>query len=558
MNTVKRIFLILFLVVILSCEKQNDSDPTLAPAKETELVSIKFLIGENFISGEIINDSILINTVYGFEDTDNVEIAEWEFSSPAVGEPGLNSKLVFKENNVANFTISSELGPQKKVYFVRLNIEKPEINTYTSSHFLGLGILDSTLNYDFIVIENVGDMDHTYSFGDVKGTKKAVDGKLYFRYEDLKLEYQEDIDLKLTTRGKEMVIANFRPQEVRHWFDLQAIRLFPTKDYILINDIVVDQPLKQIGNEEGPFIGKFDGGGFTISNFSNLPTYKDSTNVGMFGVLGQGGEISNFTLDLYSFFYAGKNAGCLVGLNKGEISKVRVINANILKGPYVTKQRNIGGIVGLNQGRILFCSFDGDIHQAGNFTGGICGANEGSISSCYSAGTVKAFADVCGGIAGVNRGDIANCFSTSRVEVDSWIAGGLVGTNEQGSVSKSFASGSIQAKNRAGGLIGQNMGGVVGNCVALNSEIKGNVYTEEDEFNRVAALNEGELRNNGALSSMLVLGTTVSSVDENNISGADINENELTQVYFENLGWDFINIWRWDDDMGRPKLAGVK
>ena len=107
-----------------------------------------------------------------------------------------------------------------------------------------------------------------------------------------------------------------------------------------------------------------------------------------------------------SFDAAGSTQGLFrMVLASGEVRNVRV--SGVLKASGTGE--SIGGIAGVNYGRITNCRFDGDI-QAVSAVGGIAGLNaEGAeISGCTVTGTLYGRHRV-GGIAGENRGTLRDC-----------------------------------------------------------------------------------------------------------------------------------------------------
>lgn len=94
-------------------------------------------------------------------------------------------------------------------------------------------------------------------------------------------------------------------------------------NYVLDNDITLTEEWEPIGNDEYPFIGVFDGNGYTIYN---LTVTKKSDNMGFFGAT-EGATLKNIVLedaqiDILSFFPISYNAidteivDCSVNANK--------------------------------------------------------------------------------------------------------------------------------------------------------------------------------------------------------------------------------------------------
>ena len=78
-----------------------------------------------------------------------------------------------------------------------------------------------------------------------------------------------------------------------------------------------------------------------------------------------------------------------------------------------------GGLVGLNRGCVLNCSFSGTV--AGKLeTGGLVGRNEvtGIVTGCRSTATVSGLSQI-GGVCGVNYGTLVSCDSSCYVNTES-------------------------------------------------------------------------------------------------------------------------------------------
>ena len=110
-----------------------------------------------------------------------------------------------------------------------------------------------------------------------------------------------------------------------------------------------------------------------------------------------------------SFDAAGSTQGLFrMILKSGEVRNIRVSGT----------RESIGGIAGVNYGKITNCRFDGDI-QALSAVGGIAGLNaEGAeISGCTVTGTLYGRHRV-GGIAGENRGTLRDCRGMTNVNTE--------------------------------------------------------------------------------------------------------------------------------------------
>lgn len=196
-----------------------------------------------------------------------------------------------------------------------------------------------------------------------------------------------------------------------------------------------------------------------------------------------------------SFDAAGSTQGLFrMVLASGEVRNVRVSGTLKASGT----GESIGGIAGVNYGRITNCRFDGDI-QAVSAVGGIAGLNaEGAeISGCTVTGTLYG-RHRAGGIAGENRGTLRDCrgmmdvnteyipdeedrsfdISTLRASreediIDITDIGGIAGLSSAliESCANSGAVGYPHVGYNVGGVVGRQSGRVVG-C-ANHGEITG-------------------------------------------------------------------------------------
>ncbi len=206
------------------------------------------------------------------------------------------------------------------------------------------------------------------------------------------------------------------------------------KNYILMNDIDLGgaewTPLFPMKDKldwklEKCFAGIFDGNGYKISNFKiTSPSYAN----GLFGYIS--GEIKNLGVTDFSINYTvvghESAVGGIVGINNGKISCCYASGKiNISSGG----NAYVGGLVGGNNSKaalISNCYADVNItaHTGGKYAiiyaGGFVGAaSEGDITKSYSMGNIEATANgkeataYAGGFAGIfmRNANITDCFS---------------------------------------------------------------------------------------------------------------------------------------------------
>ncbi|MDE4907709.1 PEGA domain-containing protein [Methanogenium marinum] len=249
------------------------------------------------------------------------------------------------------------------------------------------------------------------------------------------------------------------------------------KHFIVTNDIDLAEggsPTVTIGNLSNTFTGTFDGQGYTIRNFE---LSVGSGEVGLFGVVGSGGNIRNLNVETdANGVHGDANVGVIVGENRGSLT-------NCYATGNVTAVDYAGGLVGQNSGGTITNCYATGNATAGNNAGGLVGYNNGSITNCYATGSATADR-YAGGLVGYNNGSITNCYATGSATADRY-AGGLVGQNYMGTITNCYATGSATADRYAGGLVGYNNGSIT-NCYAT-----GNVTAAVNHAGGLFGLNRG-------------------------------------------------------------------
>ncbi len=226
------------------------------------------------------------------------------------------------------------------------------------------------------------------------------------------------------------------------------------KYFMLIADINMNNIAGTDFNIIESFSGIFDGNDCTISNLSISSTRLENT--GLFCTFG--GEIKNLGLVKPNVFAQGRNTGSLIGLlNHG------IITNCYAKGVVVSGGNNVGGLIGLNTGRMIKCwstgSVSGDV-----YVGGLTGlTDDGTVIMSYSRANVSGNKSV-GGLVGKTAdefSEVTNSYATGTVEGDRYV-GGLVGQVERGRVYRCYSTGSVSGNRDVGGLAGliRILGGV--------------------------------------------------------------------------------------------------
>ena len=226
-------------------------------------------------------------------------------------------------------------------------------------------------------------------------------------------------------------------------------------------------------------------GHYVLGNDISSWNYFDSigANTAFRGVFdGQGNTIRD--LSVHS---TGSNLG-LFAASSGSISNLKLMSMRILHTDVNGSSSSIGGLVGLNTGRVSNVSSQNvDVaasNEGNNTVGGLVGRNLGGTidnSSSHGRVTGNAYTNSIGGLVGENItngaavASITN--SVSQANVNSKIplnysggvggvggVGGLVGANNAGYIADSSSSGSTNGMGKGlsvGGLVGYNENGVL-------------------------------------------------------------------------------------------------
>ena len=283
------------------------------------------------------------------------------------------------------------------------------------------------------------------------------------------------------------------------------------KHFMLIADVNMSDIAGTEYNIIENFTGIFDGNDCTISNFSLTSTREENT--GLFGSVG--GNINNLGLLRPNIFAQGRNVGSLIGfLNHGIITNCYARDVVVSGGA------NIGGLIGLNTGRITKCWSTGSVSGDGN-VGGLTGlTDDGTLKTSYSRANVSGNRNV-GGLVGKTAdetSEVTNCYATGSVEgsINSVNVGGLVGQVEQGNTYKCYSTGSVSGSQYVGGLVGR-------------TRVLGRVTRSF-----------WDTETSGQTTSAGGTGKTTEQMQKMNT--------------FLSTGWDFWNIWTICEEMNSPVL----
>lgn len=301
----------------------------------------------------------------------------------------------------------------------------------------------------------------------------------------------------------------------------------------------------QIGSEENPFIGIFNGLYFnketgvteqhTISNL--VYSSGNPISCGIFGYVGSEGTIQNISIQSLDITAGcAIRAGGLVGTNYG-----RLFNCHIASG-MVLGFSGVGGIAGYNAGVIEDCSFDGTV-QGNDSIGGLCGyMQKGTLISSEFAGLVEGlditifdeegnvesveYSKYIGGVAGglIEQSHVYGCVINAQV-IGGYYVGGCSGNVASNNIIEQVkTSGTVVGKSFVGGISGLNSG-TFQYCVSTASVTADNVlaYGDNEQTLEATAYTGGFVgRNNGGLIKDSYATGSVSSFI--GVNGFDVNE----------------------------------
>ena len=158
------------------------------------------------------------------------------------------------------------------------------------------------------------------------------------------------------------------------------------------------------------FCGHFLGDGHTISG---IRIYKYDDDLGLFGQLGEGAEVSGVTLT-DTRISAGSATGGIVGCNDGgSVTDCHVASDVMLLSLY-SNASSFGGIVGENYGTITNCTSAVTIMltsnvSSGNLFGSIVGINVyGTVTNCRAIGAIVPAVNYAGAVVGRNLNIMSN------------------------------------------------------------------------------------------------------------------------------------------------------
>jgi hypothetical protein len=353
-----------------------------------------------------------------------------------------------------------------------------------------------------------------------------------------------------------------------------------TKSYVLMNDIdATDRewtPIAWHYYDSDYFSGVFVGNGHTVSIRRT-----GSGNAALFNRLSGGGKVTDLNLNV-NFVCSGSCSygGGVTAYGGGTVERVHV-TGNI-EGYYY-----LGGLVGGSVSSASECSFTGTL-KGRAFVGGI--ATEASdIYQCFSDGAIEVNSTTIvytGGLA-YQAARVSNSYSSMSIlalsnttegpsDVGGIIASAAATDYRDLYINRNYALGNITVNRDSGsstlnayafaggigayllstGAAWQPYSGAFGNVAMMESinvvNTAGNTYVGKINGRKTSIFGGGTefiTADNYVNPSMAFSVSGTLGGDNDN----GINYTVLDEAFFaDTLGWDMVNVWKWDADRNRP------
>jgi len=228
--------------------------------------------------------------------------------------------------------------------------------------------------------------------------------------------------------------------------------------------------MPQIATSTDPYMGTFDGNGFTMKNFS-ISVSADLFRGGIFSYA-EDATIKNITF--YNVDVSSSSLVDVMGIVLGQASH-SFISRVFVKSGNLTSAAKAGGIVGdLAGGSIVSDSgVDGDTDltsttDLGGLVDTVCATC--SVLRSYSYATINSMIRN-GGLVATNNGTIADSYVAGNVS-GGMHAGGIAGQNS-GTIENSYFSGAVSGASLNGGIAGNNTGSIAGSYFNTESTVLG-------------------------------------------------------------------------------------
>lgn len=250
--------------------------------------------------------------------------------------------------------------------------------------------------------------------------------------------------------------------------------------FLQVSNISLDgYAVLPIGSARSPFMGNYNGNGFTISGI--VINMEDVEYLGLFGYSQgtiTGVHINDSQISGYS---TNKNiyGATLVAYNAGTVLECSVAATVQMSTKGERLSAYSGGICAISDSKISNCSFSGNVISKVSYidseaySGGICA--KGSAEDCRNTGSISSEAApssdaYSGGIVAFARGPLSNCYNNGKISATNAkysYAGGIAGDCYNGTIMSCKNDGEVYAETKysyaetySGGICGKNYGAV--------------------------------------------------------------------------------------------------
>jgi len=306
----------------------------------------------------------------------------------------------------------------------------------------------------------LGTIDNSHASGSLSGNGSNVGGLIGF-HNGGKIKNSSasgDVEGFYRIGGLVAVIKNYDsgPDEIAEIDSSHATGKVTANGGVIANhrpDGVVDVYVSDVGGLVG---ANYEAA--IRNSFASGDVVGEENNVG--GLVGYN-EYGNMESNYASGAVTGNNSkiGGLVGYNYANNGNGNIQSSHATGEVSGTGngQREVGGLIGLNNWGVIADSFASGAVKADYGVGGLVGFNDrGIVRNSYATGGVTGISEVGGLVGAHGTLRIESSYATGDVTGHKFI-GGLVGSNS-GEVKECFASGNVSGKEDVGGLVGMHTG----------------------------------------------------------------------------------------------------
>lgn len=225
---------------------------------------------------------------------------------------------------------------------------------------------------------------------------------------------------------------------------------------------------------------------------------------------------------------------------------------------FVNFTSTTGGVFGMNFGSVHDVAVvDATVSRDAPNAGLLVNHNYGTIERVYATGSVTA-ASRAGGLVGESGGTVRDAYTVADVHSLGTEAGGVIGVALGGSTSERlYAAGAVLADVRnVGGVAGYGYNQtVISDSIALNPSVTAPSWAHRF-LGRVLSGHTATVSNNWGVASVNVAEIAQDSPTYMGAT-ASVRQSRNPAFYAQTLGWDFEQVWTFDEAAGRPVLRSV-